>query len=93
MVEIVFAYAEWKYKLKLEQVSPDRAVAASRVPVWLIHGHEDSNIPVRHSRRITMHNPRLTLWEVPGADHCGAISVAREEFEQRLVGWFERHAG
>jgi uncharacterized protein len=88
VVEIAFRYSSWKYGFDFEQVSPDRAVRASSVPVLLIHGQVDSNIPVRHSRRIAFEDPRVTLWEVPGADHCGAIVVAREEFEARLVGWF-----
>lgn len=92
VVEIAFWYARWKYHLDLEQVLPDGAVAGSQVPVWLIHGRDDRNIPVRHSRQIARNNPRLTVWEVPGADHCGAISVSPQEFERRLVGWFEEHA-
>jgi pimeloyl-ACP methyl ester carboxylesterase len=92
VVEIAFWYARWKYDLDLEQVMPDGAVAGSQVPVWLIHGRDDRNIPVRHSRQIARNNPRLTVWEVPGADHCGAISVSPQEFERRLVGWFEEHA-
>jgi uncharacterized protein len=93
VVEVAFRFARWKYHLDFEQVSPDRAVATTHVPVLLIHGQQDSNIPVRHSRRITMDNPHLTLWEVPGADHCGAISTARPEFERRLLRWFDGHAG
>jgi alpha-beta hydrolase superfamily lysophospholipase len=91
VVEIAFRYSRWKYGFDFDQVSPDRAVRVSNVPVLLIHGQVDSNIPVRHSRRIAFEDPRVTLWEVPGADHCGAIAVARDEFEGRLVGWFVGH--
>jgi alpha-beta hydrolase superfamily lysophospholipase len=91
VVEVAFRYSRWKYGFDFEQVSPDRAVRVSNVPVLLIHGQVDSNIPVRHSRRIAFEDPRVTLWEVPGADHCGAIVAARDEFEVRLVGWFVGH--
>jgi pimeloyl-ACP methyl ester carboxylesterase len=91
LVEIAFGYAKWKYRLDFEQASPDRAIAASHVPVLLIHGEEDSNIPVRHSRKIAVADPSVTLWVVPGADHCGAISVVPEEFQNRVVGWFMEH--
>jgi uncharacterized protein len=56
--------------------------------VLLIHGQADGNIPVRHSRRMHAIDPRTTLWEVPGADHCGAISTEPEEFERRVLGRF-----
>ena len=91
VVEIALAYTRWKYDLDLASVSPENAVAHTHIPVLLIHGQVDSNIPVRHSRRIKLANPQVVLWEVPGADHCGAISVAPEEFEHRTLSWFGAH--
>jgi pimeloyl-ACP methyl ester carboxylesterase len=88
LVEIAFLRARWKYGLDMEQVSPEDAVAATHVPVLLIHGLIDGNIPVRHSRRIHALVPQTTLWEVPGADHCGAIALAPREFQNRLLDWF-----
>jgi uncharacterized protein len=92
VIEVAFAYARWKYGLHLGQLSPEDAVAATHVPLFLIHGQSDSNIPVRHSRRIVERSPSALLWLVPNADHCGAITVAREEFESRVVGWFNQHS-
>ncbi len=92
IVEFAFVYARWKYKLDFEQVSPENAVAETKVPVFLIHGQSDSNIPVRHSRLIAARNPAVSLWEVPYADHCGAIGTAPDEFSLKLVRWFDSHA-
>lgn len=92
IVEIAFTYSAWKYKLDFGQLSPENAVAATAVPVFLIHGQEDSNIPVRHSRRIFSHNPAVVLWEVPNADHCGAVSTAPQEFSDRVIGWLDSHS-
>jgi pimeloyl-ACP methyl ester carboxylesterase len=90
VVSFAFAYSRWKYKLDFKQLSPESAVATTTVPVLLIHGRNDSNIPVRHSRQIAARNPAVVLWEVPKADHCGAVSAAPQEFGQRLIGWFDR---
>jgi pimeloyl-ACP methyl ester carboxylesterase len=89
VVSAAFYYARWKYGLNMLQVSPEDAVAQTKVPVLLIHGQIDSNIPVRHSRQIHSRNPATVLWEVPNADHCGAISTAPREFETRIVDWFQ----
>jgi alpha-beta hydrolase superfamily lysophospholipase len=89
VVDFAFIYAKWKYKLDFEQVSPENSVAVAKVPVLLIHGQLDRNIPVRHSRRIAARNSSIVLWEVPGADHCGAIGIALAEFERRVITWFE----
>ena len=91
IVEIAMRIVRFRYDIDLEQASPEEIVAATRVPVLLIHGQEDSNIPLRHSRLIQARNSRVELWEVPGADHCGAISIAPDEFEQRVLSWFGMH--
>jgi pimeloyl-ACP methyl ester carboxylesterase len=88
IVEFAFLDARWKYRVNMQQVSPEDIVAATKVPVLLIHGQIDSNIPLRHSLRIEARNPHLILWQVPNADHCGAIATAPEEFQQRLLAWF-----
>jgi uncharacterized protein len=91
IVEFAFLYARWKYKLDFEQISPESAIAATKVPIFLVHGKIDSNIPVRHSRLIVAHNPPVTLWEVPNADHCGGMNTAPEEFSEKVLGWFASH--
>ena len=88
VIEISFAYSRWKYGLDLRKASPETAVMNTSVPVLLVHGEIDSNIPVRHSRMIKSVARRVVLWEVPRADHCGAITVARDEFFTRLLNWF-----
>ena len=91
IVEIAFLYSRWKYGLDLQQASPIAMVSVTKTPVLLIHGQMDSNIPVRHSRRIKLFASAVVLWEVPTADHCGAISVAPEEFNRRVLDWFATH--
>jgi pimeloyl-ACP methyl ester carboxylesterase len=88
LVEIAFLRVRWKYGLDMQQVSPEDAIATTKIPVLLIHGQVDSNIPVRHSLRIHDRDPDTAFWEVPGADHCGAIAVAPQQFEKLLFVWF-----
>jgi len=95
VVDFSFLYARRKYSVDLSQADPARAVAASRVPVLLIHGLLDNNVPPRNSEKILEaskgHNPDVSLWEPPDAGHCGASGAEPSEFERRVVGWFEGH--
>lgn len=59
--------------------------------VLLIHGEKDGNIPVRHSRRIARRNATVVFWDVPGADHCGAISASPGQFTAKVLNWFAGH--
>ena len=88
VVEVAFLRVRWKYGLDMQTISPEQSIAKSKVPVLLIHGQSDSNIPVRHSRMIHTRDPNTVLWEVPDADHCGALSVAPKKFEDKILNWF-----
>ena len=94
-VEAGFLYARWKYGLDMEQDSPQNAVAASRVPVLLIHGKKDTNLPARHSEMIVAHNrtriPAVELWEPAQAVHTGAAAAEPQEYDRRVLGWFASH--
>lgn len=94
-IEAGFLYARWKYGIDLEQASPQNAVAASSIPVLLIHGKKDTNLPPRHSEQIEArsraHNSAVLLWEPAEAGHCGAAGAEPEEYERRVTGWFESH--
>ncbi|MGA2349379.1 MAG: alpha/beta fold hydrolase [Terracidiphilus sp.] len=94
-VEAGLLYARWKYGVDLEQASPENVVAASKVPVLLIHGKKDTNLPPRQSEEIQARNPSrdpaVVLWEPSEADHCGAYGAEPKEYERRVIGWFESH--
>jgi fermentation-respiration switch protein FrsA (DUF1100 family) len=94
-VETGFLYTRWKYGLDMEQVSPENAVTASHIPVLLIHGLKDKNLPPRHSEMIVAHSssrkPALVLWEPAQAKHTGAAAAEPQEYERRVIGWFESH--
>ena len=91
-VELAFLYGRITRGISLTDASPEEAVVGSRVPILLVHGLSDNNIPFRQSEWIRSHDPAdITLWEVPGAGHCGAVSVAPQEFDNRVLGWFSAH--
>jgi dipeptidyl aminopeptidase/acylaminoacyl peptidase len=91
-VELAFLYGRITRGVNLTDASPENSVARSRVPILLIHGLADDNIPSQQSERIRSRNPTdITLWEVPGAGHCGAVDVNPQEFDNRVVGWFSTH--
>jgi uncharacterized protein len=92
-VDIGFLYIRLRYGLNMEDASPEQAVVGSKIPVLLIHGLSDNNIPPYHSDLIQEKNPSdVEVWKVPGAFHTGAHAVAPEEFERRVLEWFAVHS-
>jgi uncharacterized protein len=93
-VETAFLYGRLTRGINLADASPERSVVGSRVPILLIHGLADDNIPFQQSERIRARDPAdIVLWEVPLAGHCGAVNAAGQEFNMRVLGWFRFHDG
>jgi hypothetical protein len=92
-VDIGFLYVRLRYGLNMEDASPADSVATSKIPILLIHGLEDRNIPPFHSEQIRLRNPSdVELWMVPGAAHTGAHQVSPDEFERRLMHFLQLHS-
>lgn len=92
-VDVGFIYVRLHYGLNLEEASPKKAVESSRIPIMLIHGLNDRNIPWFHSDEIQSHNPGdIVVWKVPGAVHTGAHNASPKEFERRVLAWFADHS-
>jgi dipeptidyl aminopeptidase/acylaminoacyl peptidase len=95
IVETGLMYAHWKYGIDLSQSSPESAVRKSHVPVLLIHGLKDTNLPSRNSEMIAEHNreraPSVEVWEPREAGHCGASGAEPGEYERRVIGWLDSH--
>lgn len=92
LVSEAFIYARLRYGIDFDQDVPATAVAATNVPVLLIHGTEDFNIPLRHCGEILKnHSGVMEFWQVPGAGHTEAFGHAPEAFERRVTEWFSRY--
>src|SRR5262249_27078456 len=64
LVRIAMWYTSLRYGIDLRQASPAQAVQNANIPILLIHGMDDTNIPIRHSRQLLAANPRICrLWE------------------------------
>lgn len=89
IVDTGFWYARLRYGLNLDEISPAGAVASARVPILLIHGADDRNIPPAHSRRILASgHGRVELWLAPQTGHTGALGRWPAEFDRRVSDWF-----
>ncbi len=92
IVQESFLYMRLAHGMDLRHDSPADVVRTTRVPILLIHGTADTNVPPRHSRALHAVNPEATrLWEVPGAGHVASISTEPEAYARTVVEWFAIH--
>lgn len=93
LINEAFLYARLHDGVDFDQASPANAVAQTHVPILLIHGTADFNIPVRHCQDIVRdHSGPMEFWQVPGAVHTGALGRAPQEFERRVMEWFSLYS-
>ena len=89
--QLVRYFAEQESGLSIDQVRPvDQVGLISPRPLYVIQGAADSAIPADSAQRLydAAGEPR-TLWIVPDADHLGAISTRPDEYEQRVISFFD----
>ncbi len=83
--------AEKEGGFNADDLSPEKAVAASPFPVLLICGASDRNVPARHTKRIfhAAAGPK-EIWLVKGAGHSAALGTAPAEFERRVLAFYKK---
>jgi len=85
-------YSRIRYHVDLLQSSPEYCVTSNYVPLLLIAGTSDHNIPDRHAKELLRIAPSHSeLWEVQGADHGGAVNVDSARFRSKVLDFFGRH--
>lgn len=93
LIRFAFSYADLRYGIDLSRASPFAVIRQTSVPILLIHGAVDTNIPVRHSQQLHAASPGTSqLWIVEGADHVGSLSTAADTYVRNVLAWFRSHA-
>ncbi len=94
-IELGLLYARVRYGVQLSHAVPAESAAESHVPILLIHGLKDDDLPPRHSEMILMlsrgRNEHVSLWEVANGGHTNAMSTEPAEYERRVIGWLNVH--
>ncbi|MBI3953258.1 MAG: alpha/beta hydrolase [Chloroflexi bacterium] len=86
--------AERRVGIRAGQVVPEREVAAiAPRPVFIMHGALDTTISPRDSQAIyaAAREPRGELWLIPSSAHAEGATKAKEEYERRIVAFFNAY--
>lgn len=65
----MITYFEQKFKLKIDDFSPFRAVQNLQIPTLILHDEEDYDVSVRSADNIAAHHPNATLIKTKGLGH------------------------
>jgi len=78
----------------LERTPLDAVAAVGERPVFVVHSIDDKRIAIDHSYQLQdaalRGNVDFESWFIDGVDHVRGPAVYPEEYEERLVGFFQR---
>lgn len=74
-------------KASYSDLQPIRQIARIPVPILLIHGTADKQVPVHHAHRLAAANPKARIEVLEGADH---ISLPKHERYGAVIADFLR---
>ena len=86
-------FAEKEAKFDMDLLRPvDRIGDISPRPIMIIQGEADSMIPADSGQRLfeAAGEPRY-LWTEAGVNHVGMYSMHSEEYEEKVVGFFNEY--
>jgi dipeptidyl aminopeptidase/acylaminoacyl peptidase len=92
----VILAARLEFGVDVDQVSPMTAIQhLGQRRVLLIHGEDDSLIPVSHLDLLAQAGGGnvVAAWRVPGAAHIGGFTSRPEEYMSKVIGFFEQELG
>lgn len=86
----------WQFKPRLgvsvEDLRPLAHIGSTSIPKLLIVGQNDQHTTLEESNQLfSAANQPKEMWVVPGAGHVDLYSVAGEEYERRILLFFEEH--
>lgn len=86
-------YALLFLKINANEVSPLDSIVNVEFPALLIHGENDSQIPVKNSQLLyeNSNKDKTELWIVSNADHGMAFVVNPEEYQKKVLEFFGKH--
>jgi pimeloyl-ACP methyl ester carboxylesterase len=86
---------QWLLGYRFRDVEPIRdMVRLGDTPILFIHGMRDSVVDPRDSELLfEAATGSKELWQVQGADHCGAYFVDRPYYVKRVVEFFDQSLG
>jgi pimeloyl-ACP methyl ester carboxylesterase len=86
-VEAAFLWVRMRSGDDLRRATPVEAIRGARIPILLIHGTADHNIPPRHVQALAAANRAAQVWMIPNAGHYGAWAAAPTEYPRRLLAF------
>lgn len=76
-------------KINLAEVPPEKSIRSLKIPILIVHGSSDDQIPVANAYQLKNANPNAELWIVENANHGFTREATEEGYEKRVLKFFK----
>ena len=90
-IELTRIYSKLFFGIYPKNVSPADSIKTINKHVLIIHGKKDSQIPVNESYILHNANKKTEIWIVENADHGETYALNKDEYEKRVLEFFEKN--
>jgi len=77
--------------ISVNSVAPENFIASIKTPTLLIHGDNDTQVPVENSLTLHKMAPQTELWIIKGANHGETSFMGGAEYERRILDFFNKN--
>ncbi|MBU2530999.1 MAG: prolyl oligopeptidase family serine peptidase [Elusimicrobia bacterium] len=91
LLAVMNIYNKIVFGVTTQNVSPLKNIGNLKIPILIIHGDQDSQLPLSGSKKLHEKNPESQLWIIKGADHCETSFVAGDEYDRRVTAFFDKN--
>jgi len=84
-------YAKIFLNINTKKVSPEQSIKNLTIPILLIHGEKDSQIPIENAYILKKSNPDIELWIVKNADHGYSYAMNPDEYKSKIKSFLKEH--
>jgi len=91
LVYLARIYGKIFFNADPKDISPKDSIKNINKPVLIIHGKKDSQIPVNEAYILHNANKKTELWIGENAGHGENYALNKEEYEKRVLEFFEKN--
>jgi len=86
-------YSHIFLRISTKEVSPLKNIQNIKAPILFIHGEKDTQIPVENTELLyeASNKNKTELWIIPNADHGTALLYYPNEYEKKVIEFFEKN--
>jgi len=90
-VQLTRVYTKIFFNIDPKDISPANSIKNIDKPILIIHGEKDSQIPVNEANILHNANKKTELWIVENSDHGETYALNKEEYEKKVLEFFEKN--